>query len=132
MALRNVKVREFMAANPVTVTPETPILKAIHLLIEHRISGLPVVDLRGNLVGMLSEADCLPIAIQASYHAEPAGQVGEYMSTEVTTVDADDSIVELAEHFMSSKLRRFPVMERQRVVGQVSRRDVLRALEKLY
>ena len=132
MPLRKVRVREYMAANPVTVTPETPILQAIHTLIEHRISGLPVVDLRGNLVGMLSEADCLPIAVQASYHGELGGHVSEYMSQEVKTVDADDSIVELAERFMRNKLRRFPVMERQRVVGQISRRDVLRALEVLY
>ena len=132
MPLRKVLVREYMAANPVTVNPDTPILQAIHALIEHRISGLPVVDLRGNLVGMLSEADCLPIAVQASYHGELGGHVSEYMCTEVKTVDADDSIVELAERFMNSKLRRYPVMERQRVVGQISRRDVLRALEVLY
>lgn len=132
MPLRNVKVREYMAANPITVTPETPILQAIHLLVEHRIAGAPVVDLRGNVVGMLSESDCLPAAIQASYHEELGGSVAEYMSTSVRTVDADDSIVELAEEFMKSKLRRFPVMERQRLVGQISRRDVLRALEKIY
>ena len=132
MVLRNVKVRDYMAANPITVTPDTPILQAVHLLIEHRISGMPVMDLRGNVVGMLSESDCLPIAIQASYHEELGGSVAEYMSREVRTVDADDSIVELAEEFLQSKLRRFPVMERQRVVGQISRRDVLRALEKIY
>ena len=106
MPLRKVLVREYMAANPVTVAPDTPILQAIHALVEHRISGLPVVDLRGNLVGMLSESDCLPIAVQA--------------------------IVELAERFMRNKLRRYPVVERQRVVGQISRRDVLRAMEFLY
>ena len=132
MSLRNVKVREYMAANPVTVTPDMPILQAIHLLVEHRIAGAPVVDLRGNVVGMLSESDCLPVAIQASYHEELGGSVEEYMSKGIKTVDADDSIVELAEEFLKSKLRRFPVMERQRLVGQISRRDVLRALEKIY
>lgn len=132
MPLRQVKVRDYMAVNPITVTPDTSILQAVHLLIEHRISGLPVVDLRGNVVGMLSESDCLPIAIQASYHGELGGSVSEYMSHGVKTVDADDSIVNLAEEFMESKLRRFPVMERQRLVGQISRRDVLRALETIY
>ncbi len=132
MPLRKVLVREYMAANPVTVAPDTPILQAIHALVEHRISGLPVVDLRGNLVGMLSESDCLPIAVQASYHGELGGTVSEYMSHEVKTVDPDDSIVELAERFMRNKLRRYPVVERQRVVGQISRRDVLRAMEFLY
>lgn len=132
MALRAVKVRDYMAANPVTVTPEMSILQAIHVLIEHRISGVPVVDLRGNLVGMLSEHDCLPIALQSSYHEELGGSVGEYMTPNVKTVDADDSIVELAELFLTTSLRRFPVMERQRLVGQISRRDVLRALEIVY
>jgi len=132
MALRSVKVRDYMAANPITVSPELSILQAIHLLIEHRISGLPVIDLRGNLVGMLSEHDCLRVALQASYHTELGGTVSEYMSTDVKTVDADESIVELAELFLSSSYRRFPVMERQRLVGQISRRDVLRALEVIY
>lgn len=132
MALRSVRVRDYMAANPVTVTPDMPILEAIHLLIEHRISGLPVLDLRGNLVGMLSEHDCLRVALQASYYEELGGRVKEYMTTGVRTVEADDSIVELAELFVSTHFRRFPVMERQRVVGQISRRDVLRALEVLY
>ena len=54
------------------------------------------------------------------------------MSHGAKTVDADDSIVELAEEFLKSKLRRFPVLERQRLVGQITRRDVLRALEKIY
>jgi len=132
MPLRSVKIRDYMAANPVTVTPDMPILEAIHLLIQHRISGVPVMDLRGNLVGMLSELDCLRVALQASYHEELGGRVKEYMSTEVRTVEADDSIVELAELFIDTSYRRFPVMERQRVVGQISRRDVLRALEVMY
>ncbi|MDJ0928217.1 MAG: CBS domain-containing protein [Gammaproteobacteria bacterium] len=131
MVGRSVKVREYMAANPVTVTPDMPILEAIHLLIEHRISGVPVSDLRGNLVGMLSEHDCLRVALQSTYHGEPAGTVREYMSDVVRTVDVDDSIVELAELFLETTYRRFPVMERQRLVGQVSRRDVLRALEQI-
>ena len=132
MALRNVKVREYMTANPITVTPDMPILQAIHLLIEHRVAGAPVVDLRGNVIGMLSESDCLPVAIQSSYYEELGGSVSEYMSHGVRTVDADDSIVELAEEFLKTKLRRFPVLERQRLVGQITRRDVLRALEKIY
>lgn len=131
MVLRSVKVREYMAANPVTVTPDMPILEAIHLLIQHRIAGVPVSDLRGNLVGMLSEHDCLRVALQSTYHSEPAGTVREYMSDVLRTVDVDDSIVELAELFLETSHRRFPVMERQRLVGQISRRDVLRALEKI-
>ncbi len=121
-----------MAANPITVTPAMGILEAIHKLVEHRISGVPVVDLRGNLVGMLSEHDCLRVALQSSYHEQLGGKVSEYMTGSVKTVDADDSIVELAELFLNSSFRRFPVMERQRLVGQISRRDVLRALEKIY
>ena len=132
MPLRSVKVRDYMAVNPVTVTPDMEILQAIHLLVEHRISGAPVVDLRGNLVGMLSEQECLKVALNASYHAELGGKVADFMAKELLTVEANASILDMAELFLETSYRRFPVMERQRLIGQVSRRDVLRALEVLY
>ena len=132
MPLRSVKVADYMAVNPVTVTPDMEILQAIHLLVEHRISGAPVVDLRGNLVGMLSEQDCLKVALSASYHGELGGKVEDFMAKELLTVEANASILDMAELFLETSYRRFPVMERQRLIGQVSRRDVLRALEVLY
>ena len=126
-----ITVSEFMAANLVTFTPDMEILRAIHALVEKRISGATVVDDRGNVVGILSEQDCMKVALHAGYHGELGGRVSEYMSTEVKTIDADTSILELAELFLKSPYRRYPVMKDNRLVGQISRRDVLRAMGQL-
>ena len=90
--LKSVKVRDYMAANLVTLGPDMEILRAIHALIENRISGAPVVDEHGNLVGVLSEQDCMRVALNAGYHEEYGGRVSEYMSRDVRTVDGDTSI----------------------------------------
>jgi CBS domain-containing protein len=127
-----VTVKDYMSANLVTFTPDMDILKAISLLIENRISGAPVVDKQGNMVGMLSEKECLKVAVQSSYHSESAGTVAEYMRAEMKTVDADTNIVDIAGMFLRDGYRRYPVMKDNRLVGQISRRDVLRAMETLW
>lgn len=130
--LRSISVRDYMSANLVTFTPDMDVLDAIHLLLENNISGAAVIDKRGNIVGFLSEKDCLKVALTASYHEEWGGKVAEFMNRKVKTVDMDMSLVEVAEMFLDSPYRRFPVMEGNRLVGQISRRDVLKALEILW
>ncbi len=127
----SITVKDFMATNLVIFNPDMDIMEAIRLLTEKRISGAPVVDQLGNLVGMLSEKDCLKIALEAGYHGEWGGRVDEYMSPEIETVDADTSILDVANYFIKGKFRRYPVMQENRLVGQISRRDVLRALQTL-
>lgn len=129
--LSSVSVRDYMAASLVTFTPETDVLHAIHLLIEKGISGAPVVDKLGNIVGILSEKDCLKVALEASYHGQYGGSVADYMSPSVITVDADSSIVEVAKMFLESPYKRYPVVSDNRLVGQISRRDVLKAFESI-
>ena len=129
--LKSVKVRDYMAASLVVLHPEMEILRAIHLLVEHRISGAPVTDEHGNLVGVLSELDCMQVALNAGYYEQLGGQVAEYMSRDVRTVQAETSIITLAQMFLDSPYRRYPVLDDNRLVGQISRRDVLRALGTL-
>jgi len=129
--LKSVKVREYMAASLVVLHPEMEILRAIQLLVEHRISGAPVTDELGNLVGVLSELDCMQVALNAGYYEQLGGQVAEFMSRDVRTVQADTSIIALAQMFLDSPYRRYPVFDDNRLVGQISRRDVLRALGTL-
>ncbi|MBT8092306.1 MAG: CBS domain-containing protein [Gammaproteobacteria bacterium] len=129
MTNKSVLVKDYMARTLVTFKPDTDVLDAIHLLVKHRIAGAPVVDDEGNLIGMLSEYDCMKIALEAGYHGNWGGPVRDFMSDGVQTVDADMSIVDLAQVFVEKKFRRFPVMQDTRLVGQISRRDVLRALE---
>lgn len=131
MPLKSCLVKDYMSRTLITFKPETNVLDAVHTLVENRIAGAPVVDDAGNLVGMLSEFDCLKVALQAGYHEMYGGPVRDYMSKEVETVNAEMSIVDLAQRFADKGFRRFPVTDRNRLVGQISRRDVLRALESL-
>ena len=131
MPLKSCLVKDYMARTLVTFKPDTNVLDAVHTLVEHRIAGAPVVDDQGNIVGMLSEFDCMKVALSAGYHGDYGGPVSDYMSRDVKTVNAEMSIVDLAQQFAEKGYRRFPVTDKNRLVGQISRRDVLRALEVL-
>jgi CBS domain-containing protein len=129
MNLQSILVKDYMARTVVTFKPDTPVLDAVHTLVKNRIAGAPVVDDEGNLIGMLSELDCMKVALQAGYYGDYGGPVRDYMSEGVKTVNVEMSIVDLAEVFINEPYRRFPVTDNNRLVGQISRRDVLRALE---
>lgn len=126
--LKSATVKDYMSGKLVIFTPQTDVLDAICRLVEHQIAGAPVIDDHGNLVGMLSEVDCMAVVLSSGYHNEPGGPVADLMVRDVKTVDADMSVIDLAELFMKHGLRRYPVMKDNRLVGQISRRDVLRAL----
>jgi CBS domain-containing protein len=131
MNLKSALVRDYMAGRLVTFKPDMDVLDALHELVKHRIAGAPVVDDHGVLIGMLSELDCLKIALNAGYYGDSGGPVSEYMTPDVETIDAEMSIIDLAQKFLRCGYRRFPVLRNNRLVGQISRRDVLRALNEL-
>ena len=132
--LKSVLIKDYMATNLSTFTPEMEISEAIKFLNTHKISGAPVVDERGNLAGMLSEKDCLKVALQSGYYEDwVGGSVSEYMTVNVETVPDTASVVDLADKFLKSAYKRYPVLnEEGDLVGQISRSDVLRALDKLW
>jgi CBS domain-containing protein len=127
----SLRARDFMMPHLVTLTTDMELLDAIQLFVEKQISGAPVLDSQGNLVGILTERDCLAQTVVAAYHGEAGGRVAEVMSGDVRTVDADASLMDIAESFVNSKYRRYPVLEDNRLVGIISRRDVLRAVLQL-
>ena len=129
--MRTIRARNYMVRDVVTFSPDTDVMDAISVLVEHGISGAPVVDGTGNLVGLLSEKDCLGVALEAGYYGERAGPLGQYMSRSVDTIEADTPIADVARRFIETGRRRFPVMDGTRLVGQISRRDVLRAIRDL-
>ncbi len=126
-------VSKYMATDLITFDPTTDIRTAIQVILKHRISGAPVVDIQKNLVGMLSESDCIKLLIEGPYNNLPGGNgtVADFMSKKVVTVDAKKTIVDLAYEFANTPYRRFPVVENGRLVGQISRSDVLRAIVKM-
>jgi CBS domain-containing protein len=91
-----------------------------------------VLDGHGSLVGILTQRDCLQVGLHGIYHQEPAGRVNDYMSQPVETVSADATLPDLIEKFRASPHRCFPVMDGTRVIGQLSRRDILRAILELW
>ena len=128
--LKIVMVHQYMTADLVCFTPQTDLAKAIDQLLLHRISGAPVVNEHKQLVGILSEGDCLKGALTGSYFEEAAVKVSDVMSLSVDTVDVEADIVSVAERFVQTGRRRFPVIDDGKLVGQISRRDVLRAVKQ--
>jgi len=121
-------VADYMATDLVTLTAEMEINKAMTELLDKRVSGAPVVDDQGRVVGMLSKKDCLRAAFSASYHREWGGTVAEYMTKDVQTLHPDATLLQAVETFLAGPYRRFPVLRDGQLVGQISRADVLQAL----
>jgi len=126
--LANLTVGEYMTSNPVFFKPGTNVMDAINKLLEIKSTGAPVLDESGKLVGAFSELDCLRITVHTAYHEDMGGKVSEFMTTDVTAVDRETSILEVAELFTKSTLRHFPVIENGKLIGVISRVDVLKAL----
>lgn len=112
----------------VTFAPDTQLDHAVAQLLAHGISGAPVLDDAGRLAGILTAKDCFRAALQASYYQSWSGLVRDYMSSPVQTLDAATDIVTAAERFLATNVRRFPATQDGRLIGIVTRLDVLRAL----
>ncbi len=121
-------VDDYMARKLTQFSPDENIHSAAKILLDQHISGAPVVDADGKLVGVLSKKDCLQVVYNASYHKDWGGRVEEYMSREVRTIESGTDIVTVADLFVESNFRRFPVIENGVMVGQISRQDILKAL----
>jgi len=123
-------MRDIMAKKLITVSPDTPIQEAIDKLLRHNISGAPVVDEPKHLVGMLSERDCLCVLANAAFNRLPHGRVRDYMSPVHITIGPEEGLFMVADLFLRLPYRRIPVVEDGQLVGQVSRRDVLRGAKE--
>lgn len=128
MSIQPLRVRDFMTRDLITIREDAEIMNAVQLFVDEDISAVPVVDAHGKLVGMLTERDCIAIALSAGYFDEKGGSVANHMAKPVHTVDADSSLLDVGELFVRSTFHRCPVVEADRLVGLISRRDVLRAL----
>jgi CBS domain-containing protein len=130
--LQRLLVKDHMSGDPLALSPEMDVLDAIHQLLKHELSGASVIDNLGKVVGFLSEKDCLKVALNASYYEERGGRVSEFMVSNVMTLEAEASLTEAAELFTNQPYRCYPVVRESKLVGQLSRRDILKALERLW
>ncbi len=126
--LTKITIADYMVKHIMTVKQDTDVLVAIKQLLSHKTTCAPVTDQAGNLVGMFSEKDCMRVVLESSYNQGMSGKVDDFMRKEIITVNAEASIVDLAEKFKDSSVRSFPVFDDQKLVGVISRTDVLRAL----
>ncbi|MDX1628219.1 MAG: CBS domain-containing protein [Fulvivirga sp.] len=133
--VQDVHVKDYMTPKSKLITfhPDQTMDDVIKTLLDKKISGGPVIDDEGKLVGIISEGDCLKEVVKGKYTHTPVlhGKASEHMATDVKTMDAELNIFDAAGKFLEMKLRRFPVLKDGKLLGQISQRDVMQAVQNL-
>ena len=127
-------VSDYMTKNLITFQAKQPIEEVIGTLIKNKISGGPVVNEKNELIGVISEGDCMKQISESRYYNMPMdvnNTVEKAMASNVETIDGNMNIFDAANKFLESKRRRFPIVENGKLVGQISQKDVLKAAMEL-
>ena len=126
-------VEDYMTKKLLTFSPDQSILEVMESFAKHHISGGPVMDDNGFLVGIISEADCMKQISESRYFNQPIldKSVERFMTKNVETIPHDMSIFDAAGIFDRHNRRRLPVMKDGLLVGQISRKDIVIAALKL-
>lgn len=119
---------DIMTRKVITIHPETSVQEAAQLLDQYRISGLPVIDARDSLIGIITEADIIGKVNRYGLLDQDGLRVADIMSREVITVDEDTPVGDIATLLTERKIKRVPVVRQGRVVGIVSRGDIVHAV----
>ena len=128
--LRSVSLRDYMLPHPVRVKSDDSILDAVHVIIDNKVSGVCVVDEQDNLVGILSELDCLRAVLGSIYNNTDVGKVRDYMASDnLVVAHPNEDIVDVAQDMLTKNKRRRPVVENGKLVGQITCRQLLRAVQ---
>ena len=124
-------IRDVMNTRPRTLSPDMPILRAIEFLLRNDTPCVPVVDDRRHVVGVISEKDCLRLVAEgdALQHEVPHGVVADFMTAAVVSLPPGMDIYYAAGRFLQEPYRRYPVIENGVLVGEISRRDLLRHVQ---
>jgi len=113
-----------------TLSPETDIMEAVKFLLQKRVTGALVTSSKGELLGILTELDCLKLlTLGNADHVAPSGKVKDFMSSEMQTIPPNMDIYYAAGLFLNVSFRRFPVVENGVLVGAITRFDILRAVQ---
>lgn len=126
-------VSDYMTKKLITFRPEQSIYEIMEVFAKYRISGGPVVNEKNELVGIISEADCMKSISDSRYFNMPIleKRVEKYMSGSINTIEHDVNIFDAASYFYRANRRRLPVLKNGKLVGQISRKDVVVAALKL-
>jgi CBS domain-containing protein len=124
-----VTVKDYMSTKLITFKPDQRIEQVIDTLIKYRISGAPVVNDKNELIGVISEGDCIKHISESRYYNMPMENktIADHMVKNVETIDGNMNIFDAANKFLEAKRRRFPIVENGKLVGQISQKDILKA-----
>ncbi len=125
-------VRDYMDHVVVTVDPDMAILDCVHTLLDKKVTGAPVLDASGALVGIVTAKDCLRILSMGQNAQRPTGTVKDFMTKELITVPPTMNIYFAAGLFIGHTFRRLPVVDDGKLVGGITRFDILRAISSHY
>lgn len=129
--LQSVDLRDYMITNPLKVMDDVSLFETMKIIIDNKVSGVCVINEDSKLVGILSEMDCLSAILKATYNGSGVGLVSEYMTKEgLVVAQPGDDIINVAQDMLLKKHRRRPVVENGKLVGQVSCRQLLSAVEQ--
>ena len=122
-----------MSRKLITFKPEQHMDEVVNSLLKNRISGAPVVNDEGELIGVISEGDCMKEVVRGKYNNMPtlSGTVADHMSTNVISTSPETNIFDMANKFLELRIRRFPVVDLGKLVGQISQKDVMRAVHSM-
>ena len=128
--LRTVNLRDYILPNPVKVHPQDSIIDAMKVIIDNKVSGVCVIDETHNLVGILSELDCLRAALGSVYNKTGMGAVSDYMASDnLVVAHPNEDIVDVAQDTLAKNKRRRPVVENGKLIGQITCRQLLQAVQ---
>ena len=127
------RVSDYMTKDLITFKSEQSVEEVIETLIKNKISGGPVVNENNELVGIISEGDCLKQISESRYYNMPMenNAVEKHMVKDVETIDGNMNVFDAANKFLDSKRRRFPIVENGKLIGQISQKDILKAAMQL-
>lgn len=130
---QSVSVGDYMSKKLITFKPEQHMDEVVNSLLKNRISGAPVVNDEGELIGVISEGDCMKEVVRGKYNNMPtlSGTVADHMSTNVISTSPETNIFDMANKFLELRIRRFPVVDLGKLVGQISQKDVMRAVHSM-
>jgi len=128
--LKSLELKDVMIRQPITVPPNITVFEAAQIIMENKITGVIVVDNEQNLVGILSELDCLKVTLAGAYNDDEfsTALVEDVMTKKVVVQNPNDDIVDVATSMLEHRHRRRPVVENSKVVGQVTCRQILKVI----
>ena len=126
---QNILVKDYMSKEVITFNKSDSIFEAKRIMLEKKISGAPIINKSGKLIGIISESDLMKQIVDSKYYNMPMSKttISKYMTKNVDFISPNETIFDVAEKFLRLKRKRFPVMESNKILGIISRVDIISA-----